>query len=354
MPDTPGIRRLFTALVVAVGIAAIGCDEQPEIVSSNVTASAGAMEFDYDGHHLRYLELTDDDGATLEYPEPVLAIDVTVTNVGEDEFVYTPRHDARDKDQAEHPMLYDAPATAEIDWAEFSPQPVTDGARLRQGHWEQQQLDSVSLAPGEELTDTYLFEVPEADEQTLMLSLPPLFHRGEVPVFIEFDYRRSEPEGRTMYEVGDDIAFDDVIFTVTDITQEYLPLEDSSEGEGFSDEPVLKIAYTLSNESDDPVEFAPAHNDLTGSEGAMIQAGDVAFARARFPAAVDPVGQLDSVDIEPGESVDDFATFERPDDDADPVTFVLPARYFDRSGTVRVVFSYERQDVEEPEELQQD
>ncbi len=349
MPDNRGFRRSLFVLGIFC-LLAVGCEDDPEIVSDG-PATVGEVQFEVQNYELRYLELTDDDGQTIEYPDPVLAVYVEVTNVGEDEVVYEPQHDARELTEARHFMLYEAlDQTEEIDWETFSPTAIP-GVELQEGHWEPQLQDSQTLGADESIEDVLLFEPPERDDMELMLSAPPTAHRGDVPAFIQFDYSRPEPEGRSVYQVGDVIEFNGVSFQVTEIVQDYLELEDDGE-EGFSDEPLLMIRYTIENESDDTIEYDARHDEVARDEGPIIQAGEADFARVRFPGSLEPVGQKGSVEIEPGESVEDFATFDRPTSAVDAATFVLPADYFGQSGTVRVTFSYTPEDVEEPEELQ--
>ncbi len=352
MPDNRGMRLAILCAALAVCLAVVGCDEEPVIQPSDSPATVGDIEFQFEDYEVRYLELTGDDGETIEYPEPVLAVSVSVTNVGEDEFVYRPTHDALEMNEAQTPMLYEGPETPEVELEEFTPAQTFVGVRLEAGEWDRQQQDSVNLAAGESVTDTYMFEVPEAAQENLLLTMPPTMHRGEIPAFIQFDYvEPDEPEGPMVYAIGDEIEFDGVVFTVTDITQEYVELEEDDD-EGFSSDPVLKIAYNIENISEEPVEFDPGHGDVTGNRGPVVESAEYDFTRTRFSADTDPVGQIEGAEIEPGESVDDFATFERPDEDVDLATFIFPGSHFDQSGRVRVGFSYEFEEVEEPEELQ--
>lgn len=353
MPDIRGKRIALVLACLFLSTATLGCEDEPQVFSGDESAVYGGMQFEVHDYQIHYLELMDDQGQTIEYPDPVLAVGITMTNVGEEAVEYDPTHDSRDLAESRTPLLYPGPDTAEIDWENFSPRHL-GGVQLQEGVWEQQQQERTSLAPGDSLSDYYLFELPDEGEDELMLSVPPSMHHGELPVFIRFDYTEPEPQGPPVHSVGDRIEFDGVSFTVTSVSQEYIELEDSSEGEGFSNEPVLKIAYTIENDSDETITYDAAHRDVSGNEGAVVQSLHTSFTRIRFPANATPVGQGHRIDIEPGESIESFTTFERPGDPADTATFVLPAKHFDQSGRVRVAFSYEPEDVDEPEELQVD
>lgn len=354
MPEFRGMR--FSQLLPCLFVLAVaaGCDEDPVIHPGDQPVTQDGIQFELEDYQIHYLELTDDGGETLEFPDPVLAVGLTITNTGEDEFSYNPSHGAREMSEERTPLLFPGPTDPEFEWEEFTPQYI-DGVVLERGHWDQQLQQQTALAPGESVTDYFLFEVPPSHQTNLVLSVPPLLHRGDLPVFLGFDYAEPEPHGPPVHRVGDTIEFDGVTFTVTDVSQEYIELEDASQGEGFSNDPVLKISYTIENNSGETVTFDPNHRDVTGTEGALIQSLDTSFTRVRFPANATPEGQQQSrVDIEPGESIDDFSTFERPSDAVETATYMLPARDFERSGRVRVAFSYEPEDVEKPEELQED
>ena len=354
MPDRRGLQRILILSLLALLATTLGCDEEPPVASPGAPATAGDIRFELADYHIRYLELTDEDGQTLEYDDPVLAIEINLTNVGEDPFNYSPTHHVRELAKDRTPMLMQDPGGPEVDWDTFVPDPIA-GVELGAGQWDRQLQDPETLGPGDSLSDTYLFELPDSDTSSLMLSIPPSMHRGEVPAFLRFDYSEPAPEGPAVYDVGDDIDFDGISFRVTDIDQLYLEMEDRDDDEGYSSDAVLKIAYTLTNDADETITFDPEHRDLSGNRGAILQSLHTDFHRAYFPGSPRPVGQLDeATEVEPGETVEDFAVFERPQDSADNVTFVLNADHFERSGRVRVSFSYTPEDIELPEALQED
>ena len=353
MTERRGYSRLSLLVCSLLLVLQFGCEETPQIHSADQPVAQGGIQFELTDYEVHYLEITGPQGETLEYPDPVLAIGVRMTNAGEDPFTYGPTHDAREMSEARTPLLFPAPDTPEVDWDNFAPRYIS-GVQLEDGTWERQIHDQTTLNPGDTVEDFFLFELPRERQAQLVLSLPPVMHRGGLPVFLQFNYSQPRPQGPPVHTVGDEIEFDGITFTVTAVTQEYIKLEDSSDGEGFSNEPVLKIAYTVANTSDQAVTFDAAHRDVTGSEGPVIQSSSTSFTRVRFPANASPEGQQGRVEIAPGESIEDFATFERPSRPAETATYILPASHFERSGRVRVAFSYEPEEVELPEELRDD
>lgn len=355
MPDTRGLRRAAVLPCLLVLLAALGCDEQPQIHSDSAPASAGGLQFELGDYEIHYLELAED-GETVVYDDPVLVVELSISNIGDQEFIYNPTHTASEVSEARTPLLFPdpQPEADEIDWETFSPEPLT-AVDFEAGRWDDQIRESTPLAPGENLTDYFLFDLPDEDEQPMMFSIPPTMHHGELPTFIRFDYSRPEPQTPPVYAVHDQIDFDGVHFTVHSIEQTWVEMEDQEDGEGFSDEALLRVEYTVDNESEDTLLYQPGHDRDSGQIGPVIESDETDFLRVYSSDDTHPVGQnLGSTSIEPGDTIEDFALFKRPDTAVDDALFVFAADHFDRSGRVRVQFDYEKQDVEMPEQLEED
>jgi hypothetical protein len=351
MPIVRGI--LSTSLLVLVASLMVGCEEKPEIFPADQPALYGGVEFELGRYTIRYLELADEDGQTYEYPKPVLVVPLTIRNRGEAELAYNPTHRSQQMSEAETPLLFPGPTTEEVDWKEFSRRPIP-GVVIERGQLEGQLTRAVSLAPGDEVTDLFLFELPDPDEEILFFSIPPTMHRGDLPAFLRIRYQQpTEIDGPQVAAVGDELSFDGVTFTVTEVSQLFLPLSQGGR-DGFSADAVLRVSYRVSNGSEAPVVFNPAHRELSGNRGALLHSLHTEFNRIRFGSSVTVKDQQDRVTIEPGESVEDFAVFERPPVGANvgQTTFEFAASHFQRSGRVRVAFAYEHEDVERPQGLQ--
>ena len=346
-------RGVLPVAILALGaVVLVGCEQNPEVFPADQAALHGGMEFELGRYTIRYLELTDE-GQTFEYPNPVLVMPLTIRNRGESEFAYNPTHRNTQMSEATTPMLFPAPTGDEIDWANLARQPVP-GVVIERGDVPGQLQRGQTLAPGEELTDLFLFELPDPGQEHFFFSIPPTMHRGDLPMFLRVRYQQpSEIEGPQVASVGDRLAFDGLTFRVTGVSQEYLPLKEG-ERDGFSAQAVLKVSYTLTNEGEEPVTFNPAHRELSGTRGALLHSLHTEFNRVRFGSNVSVPGQQDRVTIEPGETVEDFAVFERPPAGVNvgQTTFELAASHFQRSGRVRVAFTYEHEEVERPQALQ--
>src|SRR5699024_9846377 len=146
---------LYPVLFLAL-LSTLGCDEDIEILSADQAATHGDVEFRMGKYSIQYLELSDEQGETFSYPDPVLVVPLTITNRGDDKINYQPAHNARQMSESETPLLYPSPPVTEdgIDWESFKRRPIT-GVNLGRGKLESQIQSPKSLAPGEEITDIY-------------------------------------------------------------------------------------------------------------------------------------------------------------------------------------------------------
>ncbi|RAL20597.1 hypothetical protein DL240_16330 [Lujinxingia litoralis] len=345
---TPRGSRLVPTLVCTALLGLTACEEPVTIGPGAQPQTIGGVTFAPGEYGARYLEL-DHQGQTVEYPRPVLTIPVTITNAGEDNVVYSPSHASQQMTEGSTPLLYPAPP-AETPLAEFSKAPI-NGVYLDRGTLPGQVTATTTLAPGESLSDIFLFEIPDGSITDLVLSLPPSMHRGTNPVLFGLSYKATTPTGPTVYEVGQSIDVEGVSFEVTAVDQAYIKLKNSDEKEGYSDEPVLRVDYKLTNTTDSALTFDPGHRDLSGRQGARLHSTTGALNRVRLPSNTSAEGQLErEAELAPGASVTDFALFERPDQ-AQSLTFELAADHFARSGKVRVSIPFEPADVAQPEEM---
>lgn len=353
MPMLRGMRSFLLPLALVGMVATLGCKEEPMLVSASEAAVYGGVEFRLGQYSIQYLELSDESGQTYSYPDPVFVVPLTVANRGEDSIEYRPVHGVGQMSEATTPLLYPAPVVGEdgkVDWATFTRRPIS-GVNIERGRLAGQQRQARTLQPGDEVTDLYLFGLPERTQSSLVFSVPPTMHRGELPVLLQIDYREPVPQGPKVYAVGEEIDFDGLTFTVTGVSQEFIKVEDTAQGAGYSTEPVIKVAYSIENKTESPVSYDPAHRDVTGRQGALLQSLHTKFNRARFPATATPEGQKNRVQIAAGETITDYAIFERPDQDVESATFELAASHFGRAGRVRVAFGYEKAEVKQPEEM---
>lgn len=342
----PSIRaalRIIAAAAVLAG--ASGC-EKPVVATGN-TASAGGIEFSVADYEVRYLEVSDGSN-TYEYPQPALVIPVTLKNVGEGDFTYSPTHATQQMSEAQTPLLYVAPGADE----DLPPQNKTmiNGVFLSKGTVAGQVTKNQTIKKGDSLTDLLLFEVP-TDATKLILSVPPSLHRGKLPVLFPISFQPREPQGPKMHKVGEAVALGDAAFTVTGTEIAYVKTRDKLAGEGYSSEPLLKIKYKIENNGAAPLAYDPAHRAV-GGRGAALYGKGATFKRVKFAATTSVDGQRDgNTTVAPGDAVEDFVLFDRPPEGTAELSFEYPAALFGASGLARFTLPYEYSDPPLPKEL---
>ena len=339
------------ALFCAALACSAGCEE-PVVAPPGGAAEIGGARIELGAYDVRYLELFD--GAeTVEYKRAVLALPITIKNIGEGALPYSPTHDARQGSELTAPLLYLAP-----DAPEGAPPPASKGALIKgvyvsRGVVPGQINEARSIAPGESLTDLYLFELPPEGAGELILSAPPTWHRAKVPALLRIDYAPKEASGPRVYAIAEGAAFDGALFQVDSVETAYIKTEDKTIGDGFSSEPLLRVRYTIKNESDAPLTYEPNHRAVAGAPGARLSAADgSAVGRIQFGPSTRPEGQLGGdTELAPQESVSDYVLFRQPEEGSGPLLLEFPAALFERRGTARVSFDYEYVNPTLPAEL---
>ncbi|MFB6263777.1 MAG: hypothetical protein ABEL76_09165, partial [Bradymonadaceae bacterium] len=229
---------------------------------------------------------------------------------------------------------------------------IIPGVVLEEGAVPDQIRKTTSIAPDSTVEDLFLFEVPDSKQANLIFSIPPSFHRGTAPILFRLQYEYRQPPGPKVHEIGDEIAFDGVVFRVNAAKLSYAELTHPEKGKGFSDKPVFAVSYTITNESDSSVQYEPGHTAVSGIRAAQLKGPDEFFARKRFPSGMKVVGQTSgSMEIKPSSSTSDVAIFEKPGKGIDTLTFRYPATRFGRSGLVRVRIPYEHEVPKPPKPL---
>jgi hypothetical protein len=338
-------RSTILALLVLLAFVIAGC-KQPVVAEAGKPAVAGGIEFSVGDYEARFLELNEN-GETFEYPRPVLVLPVTMKNVGESNFVYNPTHSSQQMSEASTPLLYLDPG-AEADLPPASKTPI-NGVFLEKGTLEGQITESTTIAAGSAVTDLFLFELPAKDVTSLIFSIPPSMHGDEVPVLFRLPYTPKQPKGPKVYDLGETIAFGDIKFKATRQAVEYVKTKDNAGLEGYSEDPLLKVAFEITNGGKEPITYEPGHREL-GQRGAALYGKSDTFKRVRFPAT-NVVDQLDKDQkLPPGESVTDFVLFEKPDADQ-TVVLEFPASKFGQAGLARVSFDVNAKSPDKPEEL---
>lgn len=338
----------WCAVAVVSTVVATGC-EKP-IVAEGASATAGGVAFSVGDYQVRYLEVSQG-GETYEYPRPALVLPITLENVGEGTFTYAPTHSTQQMTEAQAPLLYIAPTGEDANNLPPANKTMVNGIFLEKGPLEGQITQNESIEVGASITDLLLFEVPNAATE-LILSVPPAWHRGTMPVLFRISYQPTEALGPKVYSLGEGVVFDDVTFSVTASEVAFIKTNDTVQGEGFSSEPLYKITYEIVNNGSEAVSFDPGHRAV-GGRGASLYGKDTTFNRVKFGSSTTPEGQLTGrTSIPAGEKITDIVLFDRPPENTTEVSFEYPAALFGGRGIARINLNYEYKNPPKPKELE--
>ena len=305
--------------------------KKPQVAPLGTPISEGGITFTVQDYDVRIVEVNEDN-KTFGYARPVLAIPVEIKNTGTTAFSYLPTHKTQQMSEASTPLLYADPGK-EATLPPESKIPIM-GVYLEKGTLVDQITSAKTIAPGESIKDTFLFQVPDA-QKNLVLSLPATMHRSELPVLIRIPFVPKEATGPKIHKMGDSVAFQKVEISVTNASFENVKSKHATQGRGKSTDKLMKIDYSIVNRGKNAVLFDPAHRDLSG-KGANLFGSDRAYKRVKFSSSVQVIDQLsDVVKIQPGKSVKDFVLFDVKQDDFNGATFEYPANLFSKDGVAR-------------------
>ncbi len=317
-------------IFVLVSTALTACKE-PQVTELGSPIVEGGMTFTVQDYDVRIIEVNEDN-KTFGYARPVLAIPVGIKNTGDEPFSYVPTHKTQQMNETSTPLLYEDPGL-EASLPPESKTPVP-GVYLERGALKSQIISPKTIAPGDSITDTFLFEVPDTGK-SLIFSIPGTMHRGKLPILVRIPFSPKEATGPKIHKMGDRVKFEKVEFSVTNAYFENVKSKHATQGKGASTDKLLKIDYTIVNNGSGSILFDPAHRDLSG-KGANLFGSDRAYKRVKFSPAIQVDNQLaDVVKIRSGESIEDFVLFDVKEGDFKGATFEYPANLFSKEGVAR-------------------
>lgn len=211
-----------------------------------------------------------------------------------------------------------------------------------------------TVAPGTSLTDKLLFNMPPEGTQSLLVSIPPnLFPNSELPGYVQLPWQPNEVSPLPAVQINEVYEGDGFSFKVTDVSTEWVRLRDASGEVGITSEPLVKISFTVTNTTEDPVTYRPTRERGAVAFPILLQADGTGVTRATIGAAFKVNGQIETrQQVQPGASVEDFMLFRRPPQGVDRLKFVFPGKRIGASGQARVELDYSWQDPPKPAEWQ--
>ena len=334
--------------LLAIGLMAISaCRNIPEGKLGEELLNGG-LGVTVTGYELRYLDIESESGAIQTTSDPILLIYMTLTNHGTTPIRYDTRDAATTAQQAVTPVLFVDPGEG-VELGQDHNVAVVSLGQFR--YLGDPITGATTLLPGGTAEDVLLFEQPPAEATKLRLSLPPTMFGSdiELPAWIEIPYTAVEPISLPVVAQGDLIEGDGYRFQVTRSEVSYLPNRDSS---GFVEQPVFSVWYTVENATEEPLEYQPPHRNANGETAPSLTAGTTVFSRVLVPAHQGLSGQVwQNQELAPGQTLSDFAVFERPPAGITELLFYFKGHALGRNGQVRIQLPYQFIDPPLPEEL---
>lgn len=351
-------------LISLLALAAIGCEEPP-VGNMGSAITQGEVAVTVTGYEVKYVELEAPAGAEVT-SEPVLVLTMEVANNSSSPVRYDLGWSSPNNTQARSPLLFvDLGEDAENGQSNHVPTLKLQGVE----YLDDPVTSAVNIAPGETLTDVILFEKPEG-ASGLVLSLPPSIFGTEVetPAYVRIPYEEPETiEAPAPIGVGETYEGREFSFTVDSTSTEYIRLMDAEDREGYSDGPLYRINFTLTNTSETTIQYVPPGASQSANPATLVDEGNTPIPVAQFPAGItwmpDPDGaegprpaetrefRTQRAQIGPGESYESFLLFQQPPSDVSQLTFVVPGTRLGGTGLVRVSIPYTHQSPPEPADL---
>ena len=341
-------RAALAGLLALVGATA-ACESAPEATLGQ-PVTQGSVAVSVEEIDLRYLDLEGPSGGA-QTAAPHLVVRLSVTNSGADLVTYDLGWSQSASTQADAPLLFIDPGPE----AEPTSGDNIPGTALTTHTWLQDPVSAVtSIAPGATLEDWLVFDAPPADAGGLVLSLPPRIFGPEVsaPAYVRFDAPSAEVTAPDYVAAGEVVEGDGFRFRVLGTETKWARLTSASEGEGFSDQPLMVVRFELTNTGTTTSEWVPVSADGRFDAPSLTTLDGEAVAQASFPPGVSPDDAATSRQaVGAGETYRGAMLFERPGQGVSQLRLTLPGKRVGSTGLIRALVSYTWADPAEPAEL---
>ena len=345
---------VLSAAVLLLLFCGPGCETPPE-VGMNQALVQGTVEVSVTGYSVAYLDLETTTGS-VQTTEPVLLINMSVTNNGSNALQYDLGWSTGSSTQADTTLLFNHTAEKVVD-------SIVSGNIIRQLNLQQNRYLAdpvsapVSIPAGETIEDVLLFQLPPEGTSRLVLSVPPRVFGPEItlPGYITISYSTPPPEeiaAPPVVGVGQPHQGDVYSFQVTTTSFDRVRMIDStSEGPGYTRDPLLRIDYTLTNTSDQVIAYTPPTITGTTDQPVLTSSAGISVPRAEISANYSIEGQITQPrQISPGQSVSDFVLFTSPGGSGN-VRLSFPGQRLGGSGMVRVDIPFTETQPPTPQEI---
>lgn len=338
------ILLIASALMLFMG----GCKKPPVVQGIGVAVSQNGVSVAVIDAKLIRPEFEGLRGAVVS-EHPVLELTVQLTNNSESPVTYDLGWNQTVSTQTQSIIVF-AGSDYETDVSEANQISAVDLSDV--SYLDDPVTSSTTVVSGDSLTDKILFAAPPEGTQSLLISIPPgLFHDQKLPAYITVPWQPNDVAPLETVGLGEVYEGGDFSLRVSAVTTEWVQLQDAANEVGISNEPLMKIAFELTNTSPEPVTYRPTRERGAVAFPTLLQPDGASVPRATFNAAVKVVGQKDTrQQVAAGESVEDFILFHRPAQGVESLRFIFPGKRIGGSGQGRVELSYQYANPQKPAE----
>lgn len=316
-----------------------GCQKPPESTLGQ-PVTIGLVSATVSSVDLAYLELEGPSGAATT-TDPVLRVTLQIQNGGAEAIRYDIGWGTTAATQAQSPLLFVDPGL-EIVLANAANIPV-----LRLGAWEYLDdpiTEATRIEPGATLTDVLLFTAPPADAGSLLLSLPPALFgtTNKLPGYVRIPYAApGEIPAPSPIAQGETFAGNGFNLTIDSTEQAFVRLSNPQGQGGFSTTPLLKVNFTVTNTGTATIEYVPERANRSIDPPALTDPSGAPIERAGFDDGVTVDTMVaERRQVAPGESLQTFLLFKRPDPSVTSMLLTFPGKRFGSTGLARFTLPY--------------
>ncbi len=343
------VARFFVCVLVC--LTAIAC-KKPVVTTMGQPLAQGSAEVVLNSATYVRIDLEDAAGAVI-VSEPVLQLDLSVTNTGAGPLSYDLGWAATAATQAQSVLLFADPGGTPPEPQQADNIPGIDTILTR---YPADPVTAVTtIEPGATLNDLLLFSAPSADVTSLLLSIPPRVFGSEVelPGYIRFDApSAADVAALPVGTMGTPVAGDGYALNVQRISTVYERITNTSGEEGITGQPVVKLELAISNTGGEALTYRPPNTSRDLRTPSLVGADMVPLNFATFPAGITVAGRITAASpIAAGATINEVLYFDRPaQGSAGNLTFLFHGKRVGRTGLTRVNVPYTWSDPPLPEE----
>lgn len=342
--------KILTALMVAsVSFGAYGCAPKEVVppVAAGQAEKVEGVEISVASFELTRLVFVDGDKDVyrMRNDEEVAVLTLKIRNTSDTNKTYKSLHAAAGTERVQICTLPDATKEAP-DYGRIFYNPIkADSAKASRP--VNQVVGDVDLAPGEVITDVYLFEKPPTDKELVAIVPAKIVGASGKLTLSTGELKKVDPPAPA--SINEPVTVDGIAIKVTKVSTEYpelaprtKPAKPLKYAYAYTSTPVMAVHVNVKNTTNAAVAYEPGHDkdaspvSLVTTTGESIKRANVNTSTATGKDQV----QLTKT-LEAGDSIDDVFYFSVPSDNV-TVDFSLAGKIVNVFGLYEYRLDYEK------------